>query len=83
MGLNIKNAEVERDIRALAELKGISLTEAVADAVRYDLERARRDVTEGRMTTPQLLEFLRSIQPRPLGHSSDHGEMYDEDGAPI
>ena len=83
MGLNIKNPDVERDIRRLAELNGTSLTETVAAAVETALIRAQRDIDENRMTPQRLVEFLRAIEPRPTGHSSDLNEMYDEHGLPL
>ena len=39
MGLNIKNPNVEANIRKLAERTGESLTDAVANAVREKLAR--------------------------------------------
>lgn len=47
MGISIKNEDVEADIRALTELTGRSVTDAVGHAVRAELARERsRQKTE-------------------------------------
>ena len=41
MSISIKNAAVERAVRELARLRGVSLTQAISDAVDGPLEAAR------------------------------------------
>ncbi|HEY1752864.1 MAG TPA: type II toxin-antitoxin system VapB family antitoxin [Caulobacteraceae bacterium] len=43
MGIFIKNPDVERKVRELAALRGVSLTEAVDEALESQLERVRAD----------------------------------------
>lgn len=87
MSMNIKNSEVERVTRELAELTGETLTTAVSTAVRERLERLRRSGADGRTAqrTKQILALGRSIGPslQEPWRSRDHGELlYDERGLP-
>ena len=83
MGLNIKNSEVEDRIRELAKLNGTSLTEAVDRAVSDALLDAHARSPEYRARVRNLLDELRAMDPLPAHVSSDHRDMYDEDGLPI
>ncbi|MCG9894686.1 MAG: type II toxin-antitoxin system VapB family antitoxin [Fimbriimonadaceae bacterium] len=77
MALNIKNAEIHRMAHELARRTGKSLTQAVGDALRRELERAPRE-TPDRMTTA-LAELRKSLK-RPL---EDPGDLlFGEDGLP-
>ena len=88
MGLNIKNEEVVDRIRRLADLWGVSLTEAVGRAVENDLERVRRasadEMEARRELARRRLERIRShVLPLPKGAiGSDHSDLYDDDGLP-
>lgn len=42
MGLNIKNEHVERDVRELARLTGLGVTDSIGFAVRDMLNRERK-----------------------------------------
>ena len=84
MSLNIKSDAAHRLARELAELRGISLTSAVTEALREKLERERR-----RSHEKPLSEELLEIGNRCAAHvkkpakSSDHGKMlYDQKGLP-
>lgn len=86
MPLNIKDEEVHRKARRLAELTGQTITSAVREAVD---ERLRAVETEQRWQrkrrTPEtLLAMAREVAAlaKPGGHSSDHADLYDEDGLP-
>lgn len=83
MGLNIKNSQLEADIRELAELAGESLTEAIAVAVR---ERRAR-LGKPRLSDEQRMATLRHIQDSltdfPAEYrTSNHDDLYDERGLP-
>jgi hypothetical protein len=60
MGLNIKNAETEAAIRALAELTGEKLTVAIQNAVQEKLERLRK--TGAPLNLPDYLDTLSGFQ---------------------
>ncbi len=82
--IQIKRADVAADIRALADLTGASITDAVADAVRASLavERAKSDKTlqrRIRKAEKSLANFYRfpSIGPR-----LTDTDLYDAEGLP-
>jgi antitoxin VapB len=84
MSLNIKSTEAHRLARELAQLRGISLTHAVTEALREKLDRE----THRRREKPLSVELL-EIGKRCAAHvkmplkSSDHAEMlYDKSGLP-
>jgi hypothetical protein len=82
MGINIKHAEVERDIRELARTRGTSLTDAIGLAVRAELERdaAARRTAEFDAIIRKAQALAREaeiIDPRPYREI-----IYDEDGLP-
>ncbi|QEL25931.1 ribbon-helix-helix protein, CopG family [Bosea sp. F3-2] len=89
MALNIKDRETEEAVRLLARRRGLSLTEAVRQAVRSELgkdelseeEKARR-VAEARA---RMQEFYKKYDIRPAERSMTKQEMddiigYDENG---
>ncbi len=84
MALNIKNEEVHALAAELARLRRISVTKAVLDAVRHELER-ERDRRRGSQLADQLIE----IGKRCAAHisepvaSADHVTLlYDSQGLP-
>lgn len=88
MGLNIKNAEAEAEIRGLAAEMGVGLTEAVVTAVREARERraVEKAKTEdawmkGVMEILAEFDAIPDIDSRPVQEIMN--EMYDEDGLPV
>jgi antitoxin VapB len=84
MGLNIKNDEAHEMAAELAGLRGTSLSKAVTDAIRNELEREKR-----RRARTGLSGELLEIGSRCAAHirgemsSSDHAAMlYDDQGLP-
>ena len=81
MGLNIKNEEVHRLARQLADETGTSMTAAIGVALREKLARLERENgREGRIE--RLRAMLDELGPPPPGLTSDHSDLYDEDGLP-
>jgi antitoxin VapB len=89
MALNIKDPETEKAVRTLARRRGLTLTEAVHQAVKKDLrtdemseeEKARR-IAEGRA---KLAALYKKYDIKPTEHSMTKQEMddaigYDENG---
>lgn len=89
MALNIKDPETEKAVRLLARRRGLSLTEAVRQAVRSELgkdelseeEKARRVAAAHR----RMAEFYEKYNIRPAERSMTKEEMddiigYDENG---
>jgi antitoxin VapB len=84
MSLNIKSTEAHRLARELAQLRGVSLTHAVTEALQEKLDREKR-----RSRHEPLSSELLAIGKRCAAHvkkplkSSDHADMlYDENGLP-
>jgi antitoxin VapB len=74
VGLNIKNPEVHRLARELADLTGESMTQSIAQALRERLERERRR-REVDAKIARVHEFLDSVGPFEGAHSLDHGDL--------
>jgi len=84
MSLNIKNPETYRLVRELAEATGVSMTEAVTDAVQRRLGEVRAervgtiDLEEAMALTAELRARLGAAY---LGRDFD-AQLYDEQGLP-
>jgi antitoxin VapB len=82
MSLNIKNAEADRLVEALASLTGESKTQAVIEALRERLERQKQQRDRASLACDLL-----AIGGRCAAHgrrdNRDHGDfLYDENGLP-
>ena len=84
MGMNIKSAEAHRLAAELSRLRGVSITQAVTEAIRHELERENR-----RRRRQGLAESLLEIGRRCAAHvrqpvaSADHARiLYDDSGLP-
>lgn len=82
--IQIRRPDVAGDIRALAALTGISITDTVAHAVRAQLviERVRVDavLSQRRAEAARMLDELRRM-PK-IGPQLTDNDLYDEDGLP-
>ena len=80
--VQIRKETVVRDIRELAALTGKPITEAVASAVRSELERTRRlsDIEERRRAVHDIVERLHQLPI--VGPMLTDEDLYDEDGMP-
>lgn len=82
--IQIRREDVANDIRALAELMKVSITDAVADAVRTGLESQKAKLAAERAErwkeADRLLEEIRRM-PR-VGTPWTDEDLYDEDGLP-
>lgn len=81
MGLNIKDPQVEKLARALAQETGETMTTAIERALRERLERLARS-REREARYRRIKEIVSALPPTPPGLSSDHSDLYDEDGLP-
>ena len=84
MSLNIKNEEAHRMATELARVRGTTVTRAVTEALRNELEREKRLCGEKPLAT-QLLEIGRrcAAHMREPASSGDHAEiLYDGAGLP-
>ena len=82
--LNIKDEALIADAKALAELLGTSMTDALRRAVREKLARERigRDEEKRRRYEAIMAIAERASKLFPPGTSSDHSDLYDENGLP-
>ncbi|HZL00349.1 MAG TPA: type II toxin-antitoxin system VapB family antitoxin [Caulobacteraceae bacterium] len=82
--IQIRNPEVVRAIRALAQKTGRPITETVATAV--DAELKRRDVLgdeERKRKLRAMRDIVARIQQLPIiGPDLTDDDLYDEDGLP-
>ena len=81
MGLNIKSETVHRLARQVAEETGTSMTAAIEGALREKLERLRRK-RDSEERIAWLKAMLDELGPPPPGLTSDHSDLYDDDGLP-
>jgi hypothetical protein len=85
--LNIKDPEVARKARRLAELTHTSITAAVSEALDKSLKSAEhkasldRDARERRVDEA-IRRFQESIPPDAPSYEEVMADMYDENGAP-
>jgi antitoxin VapB len=83
MALSIKNIEVERLARELAEKTGESLTGAIQTALQERVERLKRQ-RKSQILLGQLREILHRVDQLPVldPRSPDQIIGYDENGLP-
>ena len=84
MALNIKNSEAHRLAAELARMRGVSVTKAVTDALREQIDRQRRSLSR-KGVGAQLMEIGRRCAAHvtvPVS-SGDHAALlYDNEGLP-
>ena len=84
MSMNIKSAEAHRLAKELAQIRGVSLTSAVEDALREKLE-GEKHRRRSKSLSGELLEIGKRCADhikKPL-KSSDHAKLlYDGKGLP-
>ena len=87
MALSIKNREVEALARELARISGKSITEAVRDSLKRELERAKviaAVLPKDDDYVERILEIGRQCAALPVldGRGADEILGYGEDGLP-
>ena len=84
MSLNIKNEETVRLVRELADELGVSMTAAIADAVKARLESVRSEPAAGDFDVDAVLALAREMRER-IGDADlfqELEDLYDEMGLP-
>lgn len=81
MGLNIKSERVHQMARQLAKETGLSMTAAVEQALEDQLLRIHRH-QEREYRFKKIKEIVSKLPPPPPDVTSDHSDLYDEDGLP-
>jgi antitoxin VapB len=85
MALNIKSEVVDRLARDLARLTGKSITQAVEDSLRAELDKAKRQTRRSTQSVKeQLLALGEVIKSMPVRdpRSADEILGYDDNGVP-
>jgi antitoxin VapB len=82
MGLNIKSDAVHDLARKLAAETGTSMTAAIETALREKLARLSRQ-RDAQARVARIRKKLDRLGPPPAGLTSDHSDLYDEDGLPV
>lgn len=80
-GLNIKNENVHRLAKRLAQETGQSMTTVIEQALEEKLIRLSRH-QERTARLRRIIEILDRLPPVPPGVTSDHSDLYDDDGLP-
>jgi antitoxin VapB len=81
MSLNIKSDRAHHLARQLARATGKSMTAAVENALEDHLMRLHRQA-EREYRFQRIKEIVDSLPPVPEGVTSDHSDLYDDDGLP-
>lgn len=81
MGMNIKSEKAQKLARELADATGQSMTAAVEQALEAELNRLRAD-DDYAIRKARIKEILRRSGPTPPGVTSDHSDLYGDDGLP-
>jgi antitoxin VapB len=81
MSLNIKSERAHEMARELAKETGLSMTAAVEKALEDQLMRLHRH-HEREYRFNRIKEIVSKLPPAPPGVTSDHSDLYDEDGLP-
>jgi antitoxin VapB len=86
MPLNIKDEDVHDQARRLARLTGVSITAAVRQAVATQLATIEQQnrLTAAPLTQDRLLDVARICAEalKGSGLTSQHADLYGEDGLP-
>jgi antitoxin VapB len=81
MGMNIKSERAHRLAKQLAKETGLSITAAIEQALEDQLAKlARHKEREYRYN--RINEMISRLPPAPPGVTSDHSDLYDDDGLP-
>ena len=82
--IQIKRSEVTEEVRALAALTGVSITDAIGIAVKrqLEIERAKADLrlAKRRKEVGKLLNEIRRLPV--VGPRLTDEDLYDENGLP-
>lgn len=82
--IQIRKPELARKIRELAELKGKSITDAVAEVVDRELDRVRQEsAAELAARRARIEEIIARLAALPnVGPLLTDDDLYDKDGLP-
>ena len=82
MGLNIKNEEVHRLAREVAARTGETMTHAIQMALEERLARLTKQQVDDRKDRAARVRAILDSIPHYPGVTSNHDDLYDENGLP-
>ena len=82
MGLSIKNQDVERMSRAIAARKGVTITEAIRQALAAEVARHEAETAERLKAVRRIQDEIAKLPDRYPGVSNEDLVGYDDDGLP-
>lgn len=81
MGMKIKSERAHQMAKRLARQTGTTVTAAVENALEEKLARLGRSM-DAEAKFQQIKRFVEALPPPPPGLTSDHSDLYDDDGLP-
>ncbi|CAI2936409.1 type II toxin-antitoxin system VapB family antitoxin [Aminobacter niigataensis] len=81
MGMNIKSEKAQKLARRLADATGQSMTAAIEQALEAEIKRLETN-DDLAIRKARIKDILRRSGPTPPGATSDHSDLYDDDGLP-
>lgn len=81
MSMNIKSERAHKMAKKLARSTGTSLTAAVEAALEEKLQRLEKS-TDAEAKYQRIKRYVDALPPPPPGLTSDHSDLYDDDGLP-
>ena len=81
MSMNIKSERAHQMAKRLAQQTGTSVTAAVETALEEKLARLE-GATDAEAKFQRIKQFVDALPPAPPGMTSDHSDLYDDDGLP-
>lgn len=81
MGMNIKSEKAHEMAKRIARRTGMTVTAVVESALEEKLQRLERSAdTDAKFQ--RIKQFVDALPPAPPGLTSDHSDLYDDDGLP-
>ena len=81
MGMNIKSEKAHPLAKRLARETGTSVTAAGESALEEKLERLHWSI-DAEAKFQRIKQYVDALPPPPPGLTSDHSDLYDDDGLP-
>lgn len=81
MGMNIESKRAQALAEELARRTGQSITAVVESALQEKLARVER-TSNAEAKFQRIKQFVEGLPPPPPGLTSDHSDLYDDDGLP-
>ena len=81
MGMNIKSEAAHKMAKLVARRTGMTVTAVVESALEEKLDRLERSM-DAEAKFQRIKQFVDALPAPPPGLTSDHSDLYDDDGLP-